>query len=328
VGEGNLEAAQAARGDLYVEVNVRRHELFERKGKDLHSFFRVTDDELRRGGELIVPTLLDGQKLLRILPGTNVGTTFRFAGLGLPSLAGGERGDLFVKVGNEAVKYEREDKRDAPVFTSSSPATGQPTAVKKFFRDHRKALFITAGVLLLVGYIIYFSNRPSGDGLSPTSNSTNTASPPVTQSTTVYNPDLNPTATESIRPPFSLPNGANITPPQGPRGNGTMIIVNRAEGDIALKVVSSSSQKTRRFVYVRSGKTVVISRLTREVYLLRWESGSDWDEDSRRFSSLRSIHQFDKTFDLRNVNWRIHFTPSPVGDLQEVGLDETEFEDK
>lgn len=320
-GEGNLGAVQAARGNLEIEINVSLHELFERKGKDLHFFFSLTEDELKGTSEITVPTLLDGEKRLRIPPQTNLGTVFRLTGFGLPSMAGGERGDLFVKVGKKTIEHDSDNTRGSSVVTPSS------TSWREFFRNHLKAVVTAVVVLLLAGPLIYFSIRQSSKRISPSSNNANTSLPPVSK-TTILTPPLIPTATPPIQPPFSLPNGANITRPQGPIGNGKMIIINNADGDIALKVVSSASEQTRRFVYVRSGSKVVISNLRREVYLLRWESGMDWDVNSRRFLYRRSIHQFAQTFDLRRTIWTVDFTPSPKGELVEVPLDESDFEDK
>lgn len=316
-GEGNREAAQAERGDLYITIRVSPHKLFGRKGQDLRSFFRLTEEEMKSGAVVTVPTLWDGQKRLRIPPGTSAGAIFRLAGLGLRSLENSERGDLFVTVGNELVRHGTDDTQRASVVTP--PSTVQRNVVKEFFLQHAK--MIVASVLVFVGVILYFSNRE-------TKPAANTSLPVVVKSPALYVPNSLPSATEPIHLPFSLPNGANIIPPQGPRGDRTIVIINRADGDIALKVVSSSSQQTRRFVYVRSGKRLVIPNLTREVYLLRWETGSDWEVTSHRFLSMRSIRQFDQPFDLRRTNFRVNFTRSIEGTLREVELDESDFDDK
>ena len=334
-GEGNLGSGQAVRGDLYIVVNVSPHELFERKGKDLHCFFRLTEDELKAGGEVVVPTLLDGRKRLRIPPGINANTVLRMAGMGLRSLEDAERGDLFVRVGNKPVKSVGVNEHGPSVETPPTPP--RESSVKVFVRDHTKGVIFTAGLLLCAG-LIYFGSQRSGPSRPPASNNANVSTTPAAKptATLVPSPKLpvppdpapTPTFMQPLRPPFSLPNGTNITPPQGPRGDMTIEIVNRASGDIALKVVSSSSQKTRRFVFVRSGKTAVIKNLPREVYMLRWETGSDWDVNSRRFIYMRSLQQFDKTFDLQRRNLIVHFTPSLTGTLREEALDESEFEDK
>jgi hypothetical protein len=325
-GEGNLAAGQAARGDLYIALAVGPHELFERRGKDLHSFFKLTGEELKNGGEVVVPTLLDGQKKLRVPPGTSDGAVFRLAGLGLRSLEDGERGDLFIVVGREPLKRAGGDARGTAA--AAPPAAGRKGALRAFVVSHAKGLIITAGALLLLVGFIYLGGRRSGQGVSTTPRNAN-ASPAATRTPlTRYSPTPAPTPAQPDRPPFSLPNGADIVPPQGPRGNMTMTVINGGQRDMALKIINASSQKTRRFVYVRAESRVVIRNLPREGCLLRWEGGSDWDVNGRRFLSGRSLQQFDKTFDLRRVRYTVDFTPSLTGTLQERALDESEFEDK
>ncbi len=339
-GEGNLQASQPVRGDLYLVINVSPHELFERKGKDLHSFFRLTGDEMEAGSEVVVPTLLDGRKRLRIPPGTNLGAVFRLAGLGLCSMQDAERGDLFIRVGNEPVKNNVVSEQKASAVTPPPPSTPRTSAVKEFVRNHSMGVTFTAGLLLFAG-IIYVGSRPGGRRTPPISNGANVSSSPVANPTATMSPlqSTGPIIQNDLEPPppplpkpaplsFSLPNGTNITPPQGPRGDITMTIDNSAASDMALKVVSSSSQKTRRFVFVVSGKTAIIRNLPRDVYLLRWETGSDWDVNSRRFLYGRSLHRFDKTFDSRRTLWTVRFTPSLIGTLNDESIDESEFEDK
>jgi hypothetical protein len=327
-GEGNLEAEPAGRGDLYITVNVSPHELFERKGKDLHSFFRLTQEELKRGVEVIVPTLVDGQKRLRVPPGTSAGAMLRLAGLGLGPMDGGVRGDLFVRVGDAPVKYAG-GNTSGPSTGTQWPATAQASAAKQFFLSHAKGLIFTGVVLLLFAGSIYFGGRRrSGLSVPPTPYNANVGSTPAATPATRYTPAPAPTAAQPPRPPFSLPNGTNIVPPKGPRGGMRMTIINSGFQDIALKVVDSSSQKTRRFVYVRAQEKAFITNLPREVCLLRWETGTDWDVDARRFLVGRSVHQFDDTFDMRRTHYTVDFTPSETGTLRELSIDESEFEDK
>lgn len=321
-GEGNIDAPYTARGDLYITIDVSKHELFERKGRHLYTFVKLAEEELVRGTEVIVPTLLDGRKQLHIPPGTVDGTSFRLAGLGLRSIESDERGDLFVKVGSQRVKAANEAKTGSSFHSYPPP---RKSAVKEFLLNKARVITVAAGVLLVLGFFYINSYRKSPEPTSTPAN-TNSYQPPTVQPTTW----LRPTPTPAVRndPPFTLPNGANITPPQGPRGDNWIEIFNSGDSDIALKVISSSSQKTRRFVYIRASQNTRISNLARDVYSLRWETGSDWDVNTRRFLYYRSIHQFNQEFDLRRRPLRVHFTPSPIGTLREIPVNESDFEDK
>jgi molecular chaperone DnaJ len=92
-GEGEPGEAGAPSGDLYVQINVKPHELFERDGSDLHCTVPVSIVTAALGGELEVPTL-KGKATLKVPEGTQSGKTFRLRGQGVKSVRGGPQGDL------------------------------------------------------------------------------------------------------------------------------------------------------------------------------------------------------------------------------------------
>ena len=108
-GEAGLEGGPS--GDLYVDVAVRPHPLFERDGSDLHCQVPIAFVQAALGSEIEVPTL-EGKELLRIPEGTQSGKTFRLPGKGLPSLGSRARGDqivqIFVEVPSKLTERQRE----------------------------------------------------------------------------------------------------------------------------------------------------------------------------------------------------------------------------
>jgi molecular chaperone DnaJ len=96
-GEGEAGRNGGPAGDLYVEVNVRPHDIFEREGEHLSCEVPVSFVTATLGGTVIVPTL-DGQVSLKIPPETQSGRTFRLRDKGVKPVRGGSRGDLFCKV--------------------------------------------------------------------------------------------------------------------------------------------------------------------------------------------------------------------------------------
>lgn len=84
-------------GDLYLEITVREHPVFTRRGADLQRDLPVTLAEALLGGEVPVRTL-KGQVLLRIPPETQPGRIFRLAGQGMPRFRAEGFGDLFAKI--------------------------------------------------------------------------------------------------------------------------------------------------------------------------------------------------------------------------------------
>jgi len=86
-----------ARGDLYLMITVKPHQLFERQGDDLHVNVDVPLTTAVLGGEVKVPTLR-GRLELKIPPETQNGRVFRLAGQGMPHLRKTSRGDLKARV--------------------------------------------------------------------------------------------------------------------------------------------------------------------------------------------------------------------------------------
>jgi molecular chaperone DnaJ len=96
-GEGEAGEMAGPRGDLYVIVHVKQHEVFERRDANLYCSVPVSFALAALGGEVTIPTL-DGQERFRIQEGTQTGTTLRLKGKGMPVLGGRGRGDIFAVV--------------------------------------------------------------------------------------------------------------------------------------------------------------------------------------------------------------------------------------
>ena len=87
-------------GDLYIEIRVKQHEIFERDGDDLHCTVPVGLTTAALGGTIEVPTL--GSKAEIELPeGTQHGKTFRLRGKGIKGLRSSYPGDLYCHVAVE-----------------------------------------------------------------------------------------------------------------------------------------------------------------------------------------------------------------------------------
>lgn len=97
-GEGASGQGGASKGDLYLEIKVIPHDLFERVGDELYAELPVDLYTAVLGGEAIVPTFR-GKVKLKIPAETQSGRTFRLKGQGMPKLGDAdERGDLYAKV--------------------------------------------------------------------------------------------------------------------------------------------------------------------------------------------------------------------------------------
>ena len=142
-GEGEAGAQGGPAGDLYVVVNVREHDIFQRDGRDLYCEVPISFADAALGGELEVPTL-DGRVKLKIPEGTQTGKLFRLRGKGVTPVRGGSAGDLMCRVVLETpVKLDKrqrelleEFRRSLQSDSSHSPrASGWFEGMKRFFDD-------------------------------------------------------------------------------------------------------------------------------------------------------------------------------------------------
>jgi len=96
-GEGEAGPHAGGKGDLYVRVNVKEHEVFSRDGDDIYIEIPVSVVQAALGAEISVPTLA-GKAKLAIPEGTQTHTVFRLRGQGLPNINGRGVGDEHVRV--------------------------------------------------------------------------------------------------------------------------------------------------------------------------------------------------------------------------------------
>ena len=84
-------------GDLYVEIHIKPHSVFERDGNDLHCQMPIPFTTATLGGEIEVPTLA-GRASFTVPEGTQSGGTFRLRSKGIKGLRSSIAGDLYVHV--------------------------------------------------------------------------------------------------------------------------------------------------------------------------------------------------------------------------------------
>jgi molecular chaperone DnaJ len=93
--QGEVGPGGGPPGDLYVEIAERPHDVFSRKGDDLHCRVTVPMTAAALGTRLTIKTL-DGEEAVEVKAGTQPQSTLRIREKGVPHLRGAGRGDLFV----------------------------------------------------------------------------------------------------------------------------------------------------------------------------------------------------------------------------------------
>ena len=84
-------------GDLYIEIRIKEHDIFERDDDDLHCQVPVSFITAALGGEIEVPTL-QGKAAIDIPEGTQAGKQFRLRGKGIKGVRSSYPGDLYCHI--------------------------------------------------------------------------------------------------------------------------------------------------------------------------------------------------------------------------------------
>lgn len=94
-GEGEAGMGGGPAGDLFIEVDVRGHDVFTRRGNDLHATVNVSMTAAALGTSVDLDTF-DGAESITVKPGTQSGEVVTLRGKGVTALRGMGRGDLKV----------------------------------------------------------------------------------------------------------------------------------------------------------------------------------------------------------------------------------------
>jgi len=138
-GQGNAGKRGGPAGDLVVEINVRPHPVFQRRGYDIFCEVPISFAEATLGGEIQIPTL-EGKESYRLPEGTQTGTQFTLKGKGVPVIRSNRRGNLYftvqIEVPRNLSSKQKEYLRQFDECCNSTNLDG-----KKSFAEKLKNLF-------------------------------------------------------------------------------------------------------------------------------------------------------------------------------------------
>lgn len=95
-GEGGINNSK--NGDLYIFIKIKKHNFFEREGKNIYCIVYIPFTTAALGGKIMVKTLKGHKASITIPSGTQNNTMFKLKGYGFPTLNSNITGDQFVKV--------------------------------------------------------------------------------------------------------------------------------------------------------------------------------------------------------------------------------------
>ena len=129
-------------GDLYIEIRIRKHDIFERDGDDLHCVVPISFPRAALGGEIEVPTL-SGKAAIDIPEGTQAGKQFRLRGKGIKGIRSSYPGDLYCHIAVETpVKLTEHQRKLLKDFDDSLKKGGaKHTPTEEGWTDKLKNFF-------------------------------------------------------------------------------------------------------------------------------------------------------------------------------------------
>lgn len=139
-GHGDAGESGGPPGDLYVEVHVKSHDVFERHGDDVLIDLPISFHEAALGCKKEVPSLLSGNMRITIPEGTQTGKTLRIRKEGFPNVHGQGKGDLLVHITVETPTHLTE-KQKSLLKEFGELETPKNNPRKKSFVDKVKVFF-------------------------------------------------------------------------------------------------------------------------------------------------------------------------------------------
>ena len=116
-GEGEAGLQNGPSGDLYIFIEVNKHQIFEREGPHLFCHIPISMTIAALGGELEAPTLDGGKCRVKVPPGVQSGKQLRLKNKGMPAIRGKSMGDMYI---------------DLTVETPVNLSTNQKVLLKQF----------------------------------------------------------------------------------------------------------------------------------------------------------------------------------------------------
>jgi molecular chaperone DnaJ len=141
-GQGEPGTNGGPAGDLYIEIRIKAHEVFERDGDDLHCTVPVSITTAALGGTIEVPTLMGSNGEISLSEGTQHGQTIRVRGKGIKGARSSYPGDLYCHVAVETpVKLTEHQRKLLKELDESLSKSGKHSPSGKTWSDRMKDLF-------------------------------------------------------------------------------------------------------------------------------------------------------------------------------------------
>ncbi|MBL6079568.1 molecular chaperone DnaJ [Belnapia sp. T18] len=127
-GEGEAGLRGAPAGDLYVDIGIRQHPIFQRDGANIFVRVPLRMTQAALGGTVEVPVIDGGRARVTIPAGTQAGDQFRLRTKGFSVLRSATRGDMYVQVSVETPQNLSKRQRELLEEFEAEAAKGGRTS--------------------------------------------------------------------------------------------------------------------------------------------------------------------------------------------------------
>lgn len=132
-GEGEPGEKGGPKGDLYITVRIRKHNIFTRNGNNVMCEVPITITQATLGADLEIP-MVDGTKVEYKIPdGTQTGTKFVIRNKGFKSVNSSSVGDFIFTVKVQTPKKLTKEQRDLLVQLAKTMNEQPPIKKRGFF---------------------------------------------------------------------------------------------------------------------------------------------------------------------------------------------------
>ncbi len=132
--QGSVGRSGGASGDLYIQVNVRPHAFFDRRGDNLYCDVPISFAEATLGAEIDVPIIGGKTEKFTVPEGTQSGTEFTLRGKGVPNVNTKRRGNLIITVNIETPKNLTNEQKKLLNAFAESLGNGNNDKKQSFFK--------------------------------------------------------------------------------------------------------------------------------------------------------------------------------------------------
>ena len=137
-GQGSAGFNGGTSGDLIIEVQVKEHKIFERRGNNIYCEIPVTFAEATLGAEIEVPILGDETESFKIPEGTQSGSSFTLKNKGIPDINTKRKGDMVITVAIETPKNLNSKQKELLRAFAESLGENNSTKKQSFFKKFFK----------------------------------------------------------------------------------------------------------------------------------------------------------------------------------------------